>query len=297
MMARFARDCLGAMNDLTKKLEITLGPDTGDLSLRIGLHSGPVTAGVLRGDKSRFQLFGDTVNTAARMESNGLRNKIHVSSETAELLKSGGKGHWLVPPEEKIHAKGKGSLRTYWLDVKIQSSGSARSGRSKESGDDSETSSNIDVANNFTSALNSGNGTLPQTDAKIEAALPPKIKRLVKWNADVLLRLLKQVMARRDAVESLTMESSEGNQDMAGAASRSKSFRTTSEGKTCIDEVKEIIELPSFDPKAAKIQKGPNQVQVDPKVVQQLHDYVTIIASMYRPDVPFHNCRFLLLYL
>ena len=40
VMARFARDCLHRMNDLTKKLEITLGPDTGDLSMRIGLHSG-----------------------------------------------------------------------------------------------------------------------------------------------------------------------------------------------------------------------------------------------------------------
>jgi class 3 adenylate cyclase len=34
-----------------------------DLALRIGMHSGPVTAGVLRGDRARFQLFGDTVNT------------------------------------------------------------------------------------------------------------------------------------------------------------------------------------------------------------------------------------------
>ena len=38
-------------------------PDTGDLALRVGIHSGPVTAGVLLGEKSRFQLFGDTVNT------------------------------------------------------------------------------------------------------------------------------------------------------------------------------------------------------------------------------------------
>lgn len=60
IMARFARDCKYKMNDVTRKLEVTLGPDTGDLRMRFGLHSGPVTAGVLRGEKSRFQLFGDT---------------------------------------------------------------------------------------------------------------------------------------------------------------------------------------------------------------------------------------------
>ena len=44
-MARFARDLLTTMNNLTSRLEVTLGPDTGDLAMRIGLHSGPVTAG------------------------------------------------------------------------------------------------------------------------------------------------------------------------------------------------------------------------------------------------------------
>jgi len=43
VMARFSRDCQSRMNDLTKLLEVALGPDTGDLALRIGLHSGPVT--------------------------------------------------------------------------------------------------------------------------------------------------------------------------------------------------------------------------------------------------------------
>lgn len=51
--------------EVTKKLEETLGPDTGDLTMRIGCHSGPVTGGVLRGEKSRFQLFGDTVRAFA----------------------------------------------------------------------------------------------------------------------------------------------------------------------------------------------------------------------------------------
>lgn len=60
IMTRFARDCKVKMSEVTRKLELTLGPGTQDLQMRFGLHSGPVTAGVLRGEKSRFQLFGDT---------------------------------------------------------------------------------------------------------------------------------------------------------------------------------------------------------------------------------------------
>jgi class 3 adenylate cyclase len=63
IMARFAWNCLAKVRELMKELEVQLGPGTGELGMRFGLHSGPVTAGVLRGDRARFQLFGDTVNT------------------------------------------------------------------------------------------------------------------------------------------------------------------------------------------------------------------------------------------
>lgn len=46
IMARFAGDCLSRMNHVVKSLETELGPGTGDLTMRFGIHSGPVTAGV-----------------------------------------------------------------------------------------------------------------------------------------------------------------------------------------------------------------------------------------------------------
>jgi class 3 adenylate cyclase len=60
------------------------------LKIRIGIHSGPVTAGVLRGNH-RFDVFGDTINTASRIESTGEPDRIHLSKETAALLEKAGK--------------------------------------------------------------------------------------------------------------------------------------------------------------------------------------------------------------
>ena len=57
-MVKFAHSISKEMSRMTKMLETKLGPDTSDLLLRIGIHTGPVTAGVIRGDKARFQLFG-----------------------------------------------------------------------------------------------------------------------------------------------------------------------------------------------------------------------------------------------
>jgi len=56
VMSLFARDCMAKMKELVRELEVTLGPDTADLANRFGLHSGPCTAGVLRGERARFQL-------------------------------------------------------------------------------------------------------------------------------------------------------------------------------------------------------------------------------------------------
>jgi len=121
IMVRFAQECQVALRKEVEGLAPKLGEQTLELGMRVGLHSGAVTAGVLRGEKARFQLFGDTMNVASRMESNGQKNRIHVSEDTANLLIRAGKGHWVTAREEKITAKGKGEMQTYWIEMKTES--------------------------------------------------------------------------------------------------------------------------------------------------------------------------------
>ncbi len=80
-------------------------------SLRIGIHSGPVVAGVIGIKKFLYDLWGDTVNIASRMESHGLAGRIQISEDTYKLLPN----QYIVVKRGMISIKGKGAMNTYFL--------------------------------------------------------------------------------------------------------------------------------------------------------------------------------------
>jgi adenylate cyclase len=79
--------------------------------IRIGIHAGPVIAGVIGTRKFVYDLWGDTVNVASRLESTSLPGRIHVSEAVAGALGSG----YTVEPRGVVDLKGKGSTPTYFL--------------------------------------------------------------------------------------------------------------------------------------------------------------------------------------
>ena len=82
-----------------------------DLKLRIGIHCGPLTAGVIGSQKFSYDIWGDTVNVASRMESTGEPGRIHVSEAFARAAKR----HVIFEERGHVQVKGKGEMRTFFV--------------------------------------------------------------------------------------------------------------------------------------------------------------------------------------
>eukprot|EP00980_Cylindrotheca_fusiformis_P014634 scaffold3974_cov140-Cylindrotheca_fusiformis.AAC.6 len=231
------------------------------------ISSGQVTAGVLRGERSRFQLFGDTMNTAARMEQTGERHRVQLSQASADLLKEAGLGKWIMPRRSKIFVKGKGHMQTYWLRK-------TKAPKLKESdvqGDMNTVAETDDMYEESDSEEETGLAFDFDTDQGMT-----KIERLVEWNAEVLGSLLQQVIASRGGVvnDIDTLSRAENN--------------IGRDGGTVLDEFTPIIPLKRFGVGDLRERRRPSSIGIGVEAKSQLRSYLSEIAGMYREN-PFHS--------
>lgn len=203
---------------------------------------------------------------------------IQVSQETANLLMEAGKESWVVPREDLVEAKGKGKLQTYWLKWSSsaggESVGDTKSVGSGQSVPDQDGPIDF-AADDMPEAISfvSKSGQRMTLDPR---ELPEKVVRLVDWNVDILMQMLKEVEAKRLSTGLAT--------DRRDKMARLE-YEVMRKASLVITEAQEIISFPEY---TQELQHDPRFITIDETVQRQLRKFLLGIASMY-PANPFHN--------
>jgi len=168
-------------------------------------------------------------------------------------------------------------MTTYWLEIRGDSPRSNQSGCSDSS---VGLSSSVHRATENSTSVSEEKRENVERGEIVEATTPllnDKLVRLIKWNAEMLARLLRQIIARREAT-GVRPEPLEAIEKVGLHRS----------DETVLDEAKAAVNLPTFDANVAKNHNASDVVDLDNAVTEQLHKYVETLAWGYRRN-PFHN--------
>ena len=251
------------------------------------------------------------------MEATSESSKIHCSQATADCLIKSGKGSWLTKRSDPIEAKSKGHMQTYWITPSgnhaMSATGSTTSTviQSPMIGDLEELYGSISNSNDdtfYSGGSNSGDGgsgplllassrdsNTTSTSTRLlnvaSTRFNSRTRRLIEWNTETLSRFLLEIVVRRRQASSGTKHNNKRpSKQLLDGSNISTKETELSSNHVFLHEVKEIIELPDLDNSdattTASTMTHPTKLGDD--VTQQLREYVTCIASMYRKN-SFHN--------
>ena len=170
-----------------------------------------------------------------------------------------GKEQWLQLRDEKIHAKGKGELTTYWLNL-----GSAAT-------------ASVSISDQTDEVLDKLTGSATTNSKDSSMNILEAESRVVEWNVDLLQRQLRILIAHRQV---------KGMKASREANIKSVEIELSHPRTTPLDEVADVLALATYDDKVVAV--DPASIQISDKAMSQLRHYVKTIASLYRQN-PFHN--------
>ena len=183
-----------------------------------------------------------------------------MSNDTAKYIIDSGKSHWLMPRKEVVEAKGKGEMSTFWLKIYSKTSRRASTRTLEQYDSDSDDDGNEEA---------------------IVAESRMQFDRLVDWNVEIMLSILKRIVARRQdmmsAQDIVRRRYSKTGMDVMNVG-----------GGYLLDEVKEVVNLPAFDPMLPGHTTEAAAFELPRVVKNELRDYVSQIAAGYNSN-PFHN--------
>jgi hypothetical protein len=230
------------------------------------------------------------------MESTGAPNRIQLSQATATCLIELGKGGWLRKRDTMIQAKGKGQVQTYWLASRSNEEAktpkdllmaSRQNLLASAMASEEQVSTRMGLGAEFSDSEEEDEGgqdmmfnghmsTLFEEEPPEKKAIMKKRNKVIMWQSELLIRALKIIVARRGQRSNYPVDISKVTLETEGNG-------------IALDEVVEAFELPALDANAVASAMDPDDVVLSPAVLTQVHDYVSMLASMHMEDLPFHN--------